>query len=108
MEIARQRIDGFYEGNGVYKVRFVPKDPGSWKYVINCSNKQLHGLKGEFTSSNPWPAQPHPHNITLNKWWTDKQDESLYLGVYQGAGTISKWREAYLSDWADRLKWLEE
>jgi hypothetical protein len=107
MEIARQRIDGFYEGNGVYKVRFVPKDPGSWNYVINCSNKQLHGLKGEFISSNPWPGTPHPENIKLNNWWSDKLDDELYLGVYQGAKTISKWREAYLNDWAERLRWLK-
>jgi hypothetical protein len=108
MDIDRQRIDGFYEGDGIYKVRFVPKRTGNWKYVINCTAKNIQGQTGEFVSANPWPGQEHPDNVKLNNWWSDRTDKDLYLGQYQGATTVSKWREDFLNDWADRFEWISE
>ncbi len=108
MKIDGQRIDGFYEGNGVYKVRFVPKRIGNWDYTLHCDAANLQGQTGEFVSANPWPGHEHPENITLNHWWSDRTEPELYLGEYQGARTVSKWREAYLKDWAERLSWLED
>ena len=107
MEIDNQRIEGFYMGNGEYKVRFVPKKIGNWKYELNSSVEKLDGLTGEFISANPWPGKRHPDNIPLNNWWSDKSDADLYIGEYQGAKTISKWRETFLLDWAKRMKWLQ-
>jgi len=108
MEISRQRIRGFHEGNGVYKVRFVPQKIGKWEYVIGSTSKQLDGQKGAFVSANPWPGIENPDNIPLNNWWSDRTGEDLYIGEYQGAKTVSKWREDFLSDWAERFSWLEE
>lgn len=107
MKIANQRINGFYTQNGIYKVRFIPKKIGSWTYEINCSSEQLNGLKGAFISSNPWPGVNHANNLKLNNWWSDRLEPELYMSEYQGAKTISKWREAFLTDWAKRMKWLE-
>jgi len=68
----------------------------------------VHGQTGEFVSANPWPGnENHPNNIELNNWWSDRLDQELYLGEYQGARTVSKWREEYLTDWAERLSWLD-
>lgn len=108
MEIDGQRIDGFYEGNGVFKIRFVPKRADTWKYTIHCDVLSLHGGKGEFVSANPWPGKDHPSNIKLNSWWTDHSDVDNFLGKYQGAKTVSKWRKVFLADWALRFGWLEE
>lgn len=107
-EIDGQRIDGFHGEDGSFSVRFVPKKPGHWQYVCHSSVKELDGMTGSFTSVNPWPGAPLRDNISpLKNWWSDKVDENLYLGDYQGAQTISKWRKAYLSDWEERWKWLE-
>lgn len=107
MEIDGQRIDGFYEGNGSFKVRFVPKRADTWTYTIYCDVAELDAQKGVFVSTNPWPGQAHPANISLHQWWTDRKEKANYLGIYQGAKTVSKWRTTFLEDWAVRLSWLE-
>lgn len=107
-DIDNQRIGGFYEGDGKFRIRFSPKNSGEWRYVSHSSIKELDGMRGEFASANPWPGEPFRDNINpLNNWWSDRRDENLYLGDYQGAKTISKWRKEYLSDWEERWKWLE-
>lgn len=108
IEIDKQRIDGFYAGGGIFKVRFVPKRIGDWKYVVNCSAKNLQGQTGEFVSANPWPGAENDENVKLNNWWSDRLEKDLYLGQYQGGKTVSKWREDFLSDWAERFKWIAE
>jgi hypothetical protein len=40
---------GFYDGNGVYKVRFMPTELGKWKFITKSNNKALDGIKGSFT-----------------------------------------------------------
>lgn len=40
-------VAGFYDGNGKYKIRFMPADLGTWKYVTASNHKQLSNRKGE-------------------------------------------------------------
>ncbi|HEX3043755.1 MAG TPA: DUF5060 domain-containing protein, partial [Bacillota bacterium] len=46
-------VDGFYDGDDVYKVRFMPDTVGEWKYVTKSNNKELDGIKGSFTCIQP-------------------------------------------------------
>ena len=44
-------INGFWDGNRNWKVRFAPDEPGEWTYTTECSdepNKGLHNIKGSF------------------------------------------------------------
>src|SRR5687768_17232746 len=41
---------GFYDGDGVYRIRFMPEAPGEWRYVTDSNRKELHGKTGAFTS----------------------------------------------------------
>ena len=41
-------VPGFYDGEGVYKVRFMPQKVGKWSYVTNSNDKKLNGKKGSF------------------------------------------------------------
>lgn len=46
-------MPGFWDGGRTWKVRFVPTQPGKWKYRTICQppeNKGLHGQTGEFTA----------------------------------------------------------
>ena len=106
IDIDGQRIDGFYAADGRFSIRFVPKRPGNWSYTIHSSAIDLEGQTGAFVSSNPWPGPVHPGNIRLNNWWTDAAKEDTYIGPYQGARTVARWREEFLHDWAVRLAWL--
>ena len=45
--------EGFYDGNGVYRVRFMPEKPGEWRYETVSSVRALNGRKGEFTVVKP-------------------------------------------------------
>lgn len=109
LEVDGQRFEGYYEGGGRYRARFVPKEAGAWSYQISSPIPELDGRKGQFTSVDPWPGARHQDDIVpLNRWWSDKQDPALYVGPHQGAKTVSRWREAYLRDWAERWAWLLE
>ncbi len=40
---------GFYDGDGIYRVRFMPEKPGHWRYVTRSSHPELDGQRGEFS-----------------------------------------------------------
>jgi hypothetical protein len=108
LEVEEQKFEGYYEGNGRYRARFVPKKTGEWRYRISSPIAALNGLQGQFTSVGPWPGARHPQDISpLNKWWSDNPDPQLFMGASQGALTVGRWREAFLQDWASRWAWLK-
>lgn len=41
-------IQGFYDGNGVYKIRFMPQETGIWTYTTTSNLKALQNKKGKF------------------------------------------------------------
>ncbi len=41
--------DGFYDGDGVYRIRFMPDTPGEWRYVTKSNASELDGQQGQFT-----------------------------------------------------------
>ena len=57
-----QRIDvaGFYDGNGVYKVRFSPPQQGVWRYDTHSNRPELDGHSGSFTAGPPSPDTHGP------------------------------------------------
>jgi hypothetical protein len=44
-------VDGFYDGAGVYKIRFMPDTEGAWSYVTESTVKALDGHSGRFVCS---------------------------------------------------------
>lgn len=46
-------VPGFYDGDGVYRVRFMPEKQGHWKYVTESDANQLDGKTGEFVVAKP-------------------------------------------------------
>lgn len=39
---------GFYDGNGVYRIRFMPPLVGKWTYITVSNREELSGKSGEF------------------------------------------------------------
>lgn len=69
----------------------------------------LHLLRGD--AENPagesWGgafARPDP----ARPYWTDHADPALREGNFPGAKTVNRWRENYLCDWQQRMKWLKD
>lgn len=41
-------VNGFYDGDGIYKIRFMPDKVGSWNFTTNSNVEKLNGLTGNF------------------------------------------------------------
>lgn len=54
-----KRVDGFWDGGKVYKIRFAPDELGVWSYKSICSDKENGGLKGETGSFDCIPNHSH-------------------------------------------------
>src|SRR5437773_2201141 len=50
---AASEASGFYDGEGKYRVRFMPPQQGKWHYTTHSSSPALDGKKGEFTATKP-------------------------------------------------------
>ena len=40
--------DGFYDGDGIYKIRFMPDKEGVWTYKTKSNRDELNGKEGQF------------------------------------------------------------
>lgn len=128
LTVARQTWRGHYVGNGRYVVRYAPKQPDTLPYVITSDIPGFPVHEGVFVVGQDWPAVGQ-YSITSptitaapiavgSHWWTDICDEKLLSGVsdyeelrhqqqkWQGAATISKWRDEVMQDWATRFGWM--
>ena len=90
--------------NGVLRFRFSPRDAKVWPYVIRSDFAGLDGVAGRFTAVPPprertsRPSSTHPH------WWIDDPDPAAAEGVHPGAKSVSRWREAFLGGFAERMR----
>lgn len=108
IEIANQIWPGYYLGKGSYAVRYASKKPETGSYTIESKIEALNGQKGQYQSIAPWPGKLGPKDYKVgDHWYTDRSDPQLFIDEQQGAKTISKHRQAFLTDWAARWKWLE-
>ncbi|RPI25884.1 MAG: DUF5060 domain-containing protein, partial [Acidobacteria bacterium] len=44
---------GFYDGDGTYRVRFMPDRQGRWRYLTRSNARELDGKTGEFNVRAP-------------------------------------------------------
>jgi hypothetical protein len=52
------RVDGFYDGGGVHRVRFMPDREGEWTYTTRSTASGLDAVEGGFSCA---PARPGNH-----------------------------------------------
>ena len=52
------RVPGFYDGEGVYRVRYMPEVEGAFRFTTSSSARSLDGIEGAFTAV---PAAPGSH-----------------------------------------------
>jgi len=102
--VTNQTLIGHADGSGNLRFRFCPRDPKVFTYVIHSNVPSLDGCTGAITAFLPKPSQAlkptarHPH------WWVDDPSPALAEGVHHGVKTVSEWREAYLTDFAQRME----
>ncbi len=49
----KQTVAGFYDGDGVFRVRFMPDKIGAWRYTTRSNAAELSGKTGEFNVVAP-------------------------------------------------------
>lgn len=57
------KANGFYDGDGTYRVRFMPTEQGEWHYVTESSSPDLNGKTGEFTATKPTEGNHGPVHV---------------------------------------------
>jgi hypothetical protein len=56
-------VDGFYDGDGIYKVRFMPDTEGAWTYTTRSNVAALDGVTGDFVCTPPSPGNHGPVRV---------------------------------------------
>jgi hypothetical protein len=54
---------GFYDGDGVYRVRFMPDEEGAWEYETRSNRPELNGRTGSFTCSKAGSGNHGPVRV---------------------------------------------
>ncbi len=57
-------VDGFYDGKGIYRIRFMPDTIGEWHYTTCSNNPTLDGVSGEFACTPPSLGNHGPVSVT--------------------------------------------
>jgi len=88
--------NGFYDGDGTYRIRFMPHEPGRWSYVTSSNTDELNNISGAFTVGEPSAGEHGPVRVvdtyhfayadgkrffpvgtTLYCWTMERYDETL-------------------------------
>ncbi|MBQ8673031.1 MAG: DUF1593 domain-containing protein [Bacteroides sp.] len=106
--IDKQEWPGHYLGDGIYGVRYAAKAPATLTYTLSSDIPALDGCSGSIVISSVWPGKETSEGYALGcQWHTDRGDTLLYEGKWQGAKSVSRWREEVLDDWARRWEYLK-
>lgn len=103
MVVDGQEFEGYYYGNGVYKLRICPKFVKEWSYTIKSKISEFNGKTGEFTSVPENSLAPYPKAVKHTNWWTDVLDPEFKEGAHMGAKTVNAFRRQFLMDFAQRF-----
>lgn len=57
------KVPGFYDGDGTYRVRFMPDAVGEWRYETRSNRWPLTSKKGNFTVTPPGPGNRGPVRV---------------------------------------------
>ncbi len=56
-------VDGFYDGDGVYRIRYMPDAQGTWQYRTQSNRTTLHGQAGTFNCIAPTEGNHGPVRV---------------------------------------------
>ena len=73
-------MPGFYDGNGIYKIRFSPDQLGQWNYVTNSNQPALKNKNGTFQCT-PATGNNHGPVKIVNTYYLQYADGSPFYSV---------------------------
>ena len=73
-------VEGFYDGAGVYRIRFMPDEIGAWTYTTSSNAPALNGKSGGFTATAPSPKNHGPVRVRYTTHF-GYEDGSPYVPI---------------------------
>ncbi len=58
-----KEVTGFYDGDGVYRLRFMPDQTGQWHYETKSNRAELDGRSGALNVIKPSPKNHGPVRV---------------------------------------------
>ncbi len=101
--VENQKLPGHAPGDGTMRFRFCPKSAKVRGFRIQSNVPALNGKTGGITVYLPSPAMARRPSAKLPNWWTDDPSPDVAEGPHSGAKTVSRWREDFLRDFAQRM-----
>jgi hypothetical protein len=101
--VENQSLAGHAAGDGTMRFRFSPKDAKTYRFTIESNVPALDRKTGGVTSFVPPPEVAQHASARQPNWWTDNPAAAAAEGVHLGAKTVSRWREDFLRDFAERM-----
>lgn len=71
---------GFYDGEGVYRIRLMPDREGIWTYCTSSSARPLNQIKGQFICTSPTEGNRGPVRVK-NTFHFAYEDGTKYIPV---------------------------
>ena len=99
-----QSLAGHAPGDGTLRFRFCPKATGVCHFRIRGNVPPLDGRTGAITVIPPLPDRASHPSADHSHWWTDDPAPAWVEAGHLGARTVSCWREAFLEDFARRMR----
>ncbi len=56
-------VEGFYDGEGTYRVRFMPDEPGEWRFTTRSNRPALDAKTGSFVCTAPTGSNHGPVRV---------------------------------------------
>jgi hypothetical protein len=79
----RNRIvdaDGFYDGDGTYRIRFMPDELGEWSYTTFSNTPALNGKTGAFAATAPAKENHGPVRVRYTTHFA-YEDNTPYVPI---------------------------
>jgi hypothetical protein len=73
-------VPGFYDGNGIYRIRFSPDRLGKWSYVTKSNCTELNGQRGSFDCTEPTRRNHGPLRI-VNTYYLEYADGTPFYSI---------------------------
>lgn len=74
------KVPGFYDGDGNYKIRFMPDSVGTWSYQTTSNRPELNGKAGQFEVVAPGAGNHGPMRVK-NTWHFAYEDGTPFWQV---------------------------
>jgi hypothetical protein len=101
--VDNQSLAGHMADDATIRFRFSPKDAKTYRFAIESNVPALDGKTGGVTSFKPPPDVAKHPSVRHPNWWTDDPALEFAEGPHLGAKTVSRWREEFLRDFAERM-----